>query len=132
MQTHFAHRHHHCRYRHYHHCRRHHRHRHCHRHDRHHHHHRHDDDQVKPLVQWEKLDMSSLERRKLCCSVTFHAVSILINSIILMMILMMIIIIMLMTNILNLKRRKCTFVLFSRHVLSLRSPSLALCGPSMF
>ena len=33
------------------------------------------DVQVKPLVQWEKLDMSSLERRKLCCSVTFHAVS---------------------------------------------------------
>jgi len=31
---------------------------------------------VKPLVQWEKLDMSSLERRKLCCSVTFHAVAI--------------------------------------------------------
>ena len=41
----------------------------------HHHHHCHHD-QVKPLVQWEKLDMSSLERRKLCCSVTFHAVSI--------------------------------------------------------
>ena len=41
----------------------------------HHHHHCHHG-QVKPLVQWEKLDMSSLERRKLCCSVTFHAVSI--------------------------------------------------------
>ena len=27
---------------------------------------------------------------------------------------------------------ECTFVLFSHHVLSLRSPSLALCGPSMF
>jgi len=25
--------------------------------------------------QWEKLDMSSMERRKLACSVTFHAVA---------------------------------------------------------
>ena len=44
-----------------------------------HHHHDYYHDQVKPLVQWEKLDMSSLERRKLCCSVTFHAVSIIIT-----------------------------------------------------
>lgn len=26
-------------------------------------------------TQWEKLDMSSMERRKLACSVTFHAVA---------------------------------------------------------
>ena len=32
--------------------------------------------QVKPLTEWEKLDMSSLERRKLCCSITFHMVAI--------------------------------------------------------
>ena len=32
--------------------------------------------QVKPFCQWEKLDMSSLERRKLFCSVTFHMVAI--------------------------------------------------------
>lgn len=32
--------------------------------------------QVKPFCQWEKLDMSSLERRKLLCSVTFHLVAI--------------------------------------------------------
>ena len=32
--------------------------------------------QVKPLTEWEKLDMSSLERRKLCCSITFHLVAI--------------------------------------------------------
>ena len=32
--------------------------------------------QVKPLSEWEKLDMSSLERRKLCCSITFHIVAI--------------------------------------------------------
>merc|ERR1712106_1303691 len=31
---------------------------------------------VKPLTEWEKLDMSSLERRKLCCSVTFHLVAV--------------------------------------------------------
>jgi len=31
---------------------------------------------VKPLSEWEKLDMSSLERRKLCCSITFHLVAI--------------------------------------------------------
>jgi len=31
---------------------------------------------VKPLTEWEKLDMSSLERRKLCCSITFHLVAI--------------------------------------------------------
>jgi E3 ubiquitin-protein ligase MARCH1/8 len=31
---------------------------------------------VKPLCQWEKLDMSSLERRKLFCSVTFHIIAI--------------------------------------------------------
>jgi len=31
---------------------------------------------VKPLAEWEKLDMSSLERRKLCCSVTFHFVAV--------------------------------------------------------
>ena len=27
------------------------------------------------LTQWEKLDMSSMERRKLVCSVTFHAIA---------------------------------------------------------
>ena len=32
--------------------------------------------QVKPFCQWEKLDMTSLERRKLFCSVTFHVVAI--------------------------------------------------------
>ena len=32
--------------------------------------------QVKPFCQWEKLDMTSLERRKLVCSVTFHVVAI--------------------------------------------------------
>ena len=32
--------------------------------------------QVKPFCQWEKLDMSSIERRKLLCSVTFHIVAI--------------------------------------------------------
>ena len=32
--------------------------------------------QVKPFCQWEKLDMSSIERRKLLCSVTFHVVAI--------------------------------------------------------
>ena len=32
--------------------------------------------QVKPFCQWEKLDMSSLERRKLLCSVSFHLVAI--------------------------------------------------------
>ena len=31
---------------------------------------------MKPLSEWEKLDMSSLERRKLCCSITFHLVAI--------------------------------------------------------
>ncbi len=31
---------------------------------------------MKPFCQWEKLDMSSLERRKLLCSVTFHAVAV--------------------------------------------------------
>lgn len=30
---------------------------------------------IKPFKQWEKLDMSSMERRKLACSVTFHAVA---------------------------------------------------------
>ena len=32
--------------------------------------------QVKPFCQWEKLDMTALERRKLFCSVTFHIVAI--------------------------------------------------------
>ena len=32
--------------------------------------------QVKPFCQWEKLDMTALERRKLFCSVTFHVVAI--------------------------------------------------------
>ena len=32
--------------------------------------------QVKPFCQWEKLDMTALERRKLLCSVTFHVVAI--------------------------------------------------------
>ena len=32
--------------------------------------------QVKPFCQWEKLDMTDLERRKLFCSVTFHIVAI--------------------------------------------------------
>jgi len=31
---------------------------------------------VKPLSEWEMMDMSDLERRKLCCSVTFHLVAI--------------------------------------------------------
>lgn len=31
---------------------------------------------VKPFRQWEKLDMSSLERRKLLCSVSFHVIAI--------------------------------------------------------
>jgi len=31
---------------------------------------------VKPFCQWEKLDMTALERRKLFCSVTFHVVAI--------------------------------------------------------
>ena len=31
--------------------------------------------QVKPFSQWEKLDMSSLERRKLLCSVSFHLIA---------------------------------------------------------
>lgn len=31
---------------------------------------------VKPFCQWEKLDMTALERRKLLCSVTFHVVAI--------------------------------------------------------
>ena len=31
---------------------------------------------MKPFCQWEKLDMTSLERRKLFCSVTFHVVAI--------------------------------------------------------
>jgi len=31
---------------------------------------------VKPFCQWEKLDMTALERRKLFCSVTFHIVAI--------------------------------------------------------
>jgi len=30
---------------------------------------------IKPFKEWEKLDMSSMERRKLICSVTFHAVA---------------------------------------------------------
>nr|CAG4642054.1 EOG090X0DX7 [Eurycercus lamellatus] len=30
---------------------------------------------IKPFKEWEKLDMSSMERRKLACSVTFHAVA---------------------------------------------------------
>nr|CAG4648258.1 EOG090X0DX7 [Moina brachiata]SVE93270.1 EOG090X0DX7 [Moina brachiata] len=30
---------------------------------------------IKPFKEWEKLDMSSMERRKLVCSVTFHAVA---------------------------------------------------------
>nr|CAG4641217.1 EOG090X0DX7 [Eulimnadia texana] len=30
---------------------------------------------VKPLKEWEKLDMSRMEQRKLACSVTFHAVA---------------------------------------------------------
>jgi len=30
---------------------------------------------VKPLSEWEMMDMSDLERRKLCCSVTFHLVA---------------------------------------------------------
>ena len=53
---------------------------------------------MKPLVQWEKLDMSSLERRKLCCSVTFHAVSIIITFM-MMSIMIMIMIIMRRSNI---------------------------------
>ena len=32
--------------------------------------------QVKPLTQWEKLDMSGMERRKLCCSISFHMIAI--------------------------------------------------------
>ena len=32
--------------------------------------------QVKPFSQWEKLDMSSLERRKLLCSVSFHLIAV--------------------------------------------------------
>ena len=28
------------------------------------------------MTEWEKLDMTSLERRKLCCSITFHIVAI--------------------------------------------------------
>ena len=32
--------------------------------------------QVKPFCQWEKLDMTSIERRKLFCSVTFHIIAI--------------------------------------------------------
>jgi E3 ubiquitin-protein ligase MARCH1/8 len=31
---------------------------------------------VKPLNEWEKLDMSSLERRKMFCSLTFHLVAV--------------------------------------------------------
>lgn len=31
---------------------------------------------VKPLTEWEKLDMSGMERRKLCCSITFHMIAI--------------------------------------------------------
>jgi len=31
---------------------------------------------VKPLTEWEKLDMSGMERRKLCCSISFHLVAI--------------------------------------------------------
>ena len=34
------------------------------------------DVQVKPLTEWEKLDMSGMERRKLCCSITFHMIAI--------------------------------------------------------
>nr|CAG4648894.1 EOG090X0DX7 [Polyphemus pediculus] len=30
---------------------------------------------IKPFKEWEKLDMSAMERRKLACSVTFHAVA---------------------------------------------------------
>nr|CAG4652181.1 EOG090X0DX7 [Triops cancriformis] len=30
---------------------------------------------VKPFKEWEKLDMSPLERRKLACSVSFHAIA---------------------------------------------------------
>ena len=31
---------------------------------------------MKPLTQWEKLDMSGMERRKLCCSISFHMIAI--------------------------------------------------------
>ena len=31
---------------------------------------------MKPFSQWEKLDMSSLERRKLLCSVSFHLIAV--------------------------------------------------------
>ena len=32
--------------------------------------------QVKPFLDWERLDMTGLERRKLCCSVTFHIIAV--------------------------------------------------------
>ena len=34
------------------------------------------DIQVKPLTEWEKLDMTSMEKRKMCCSLTFHMVAV--------------------------------------------------------
>ena len=30
---------------------------------------------VKPLSEWEKLDMSGMEKRKLCCSISFHMIA---------------------------------------------------------
>ena len=98
-------------------------HHHDHHQHHHHNHHHHHHDQVKPLVQWEKLDMSSLERRKLCCSVTFHAVSI-------------IIVIMMMMVVFSYSLYHVVFfsTSFSSYpsLLIPRLPSHASCGPSMF